>query len=104
MNRSNQSWLLGIVAVCWMAVGAFADQPLAPNRFVEVARSDTGGHFFSQVIYAPPIEGLVSWGTRTHQHEIRAHETRHFAASEGEWIDAFPTGKAAAWAGDYRQW
>jgi hypothetical protein len=62
------------------------------------------GHFFSQVIYAPPVEGLVSWGTQTHHHKIRAYETRHFLARENRWIDAFPADQAAAWASNYKQW
>lgn len=33
------------------------------NQFTEVTDSDAGGHFFSQVIYAPPLKGLVSWET-----------------------------------------
>ena len=51
--------LLGAV-IGWLATvaGAAAEppRPLAPTGFVEVARSDVGGHFFSQVIYAPPAE------------------------------------------------
>ena len=99
--------LLG-AAIGWLATAAWAvaeaTDPLPPNRFVEVARSDVGGHFFSQVIYAPPVEGLVSWGTQTHHDKIRAHEMRHFPVRENRWIDAFPTDKAAAWAGIYKQW
>jgi len=38
---------------------------MAANKFVELDRDDLGGHYFSQVIYAPTIEGVVSWGTRT---------------------------------------
>jgi len=43
-----------------------AAEAVPPGKFVEVAKDDVGGHYFSQVIYAPTIEGLVSWGTRTH--------------------------------------
>jgi hypothetical protein len=37
---------------------------LPANEFVGVGGDDTGGHFFSQVIYAPSIDAAVSWGTR----------------------------------------
>jgi len=96
-----------VLAVCLgIAVTVSGSKLLAAdvNRFVEVARSDAGGHFFSQVIYAPPAQGLVSWGTQTHHHKIRAHETRHFLVRENRWIDAFPAEQAAAWAGNYKQW
>ena len=96
-----------VLAVCLgIAVTVPGSKLLAAdvNRFVEVARSDVGGHFFSQVIYAPPAQGLVSWGTQTHHHKIRAHETRHFLVRENRWIDAFPAEQAAAWAGNYKQW
>ncbi len=74
------------------------------NRFVQVAASDVGGHFFSQVIYAPSVKALVSWGTRTHAHKIRAHEVQHFLAGENKWIDAYPHDKADEWAGNFKQW
>jgi len=90
-----------LLGVCG-AVGISGEIP--GNRFIEVARSDAGGHFFSQVIYAPSAEVLVSWGTQTHQHAIRTHETRHFLAAENRWIDAFPPGKENAWAGHPKQW
>ena len=86
-----------------LAVSAIAAGPEA-NRFVKVAESDIGGHFFSQVIYAPPAKSLVSWGTRTHAHKIRAHEVQHFLIGEDRWIDAFPAGKAEQWAGNFKQW
>ena len=66
MKNMIRKPLLG-AAIGWLATTAWAvaeaTDPLPPNRFVEVAQSDVGGHFFSQVIYAPPVEGLVSWGT-----------------------------------------
>ena len=48
------------------------------NRFELVSQNETAGHFFSQVIYAPTANSLVSWGTRTHAHKIRAYEVQHF--------------------------
>ncbi len=74
------------------------------NRFVEVASLETGGHFFSQVVYAPTAKALVSWGTQTHHHPIRTHETRHFLIGENRWIDAFPPEKEKDWAGKPKQW
>lgn len=74
------------------------------NRFVPVAHNDVNGLFFSQVIYAPSVDSLVSWGTRTHAHKIRAHETQHFLVGENRWIDAFPLEKATAWAGHFKPW
>jgi hypothetical protein len=76
----------------------------AANRFVPVAESDVNGHFFSQVIYAPSVQSLISWGTRTHARKIRAHETLHFLVEESRWLDAFPEGKEKAWAGNFKQW
>ncbi|MEQ8788800.1 MAG: kelch repeat-containing protein [Pirellulaceae bacterium] len=86
-----------------LASPAFAAETEA-NRFVKVAESDVGGHFFSQVVYAPAAKALVSWGTRTHAHKIRAHEVQHFLVGEDRWIDAFPAGAAEQWAGDFKQW
>ena len=74
------------------------------NRFIQVAESDVGGHFFSQVIYAPSTKAFVSWGTRTHAHKIRAYEVQHFLAAENRWIDALPPDKAEQWAGKFKQW
>jgi len=88
------------------AVSAAGDQDagLPANAFVEVCRSETGGHFFSQVIYAPSAGVFVSWGTQTHHHPIRTHETRHFVPGENRWVDAFPEAVAEAWAGHPKQW
>ncbi|MHC4406980.1 MAG: Kelch repeat-containing protein, partial [Planctomycetota bacterium] len=82
--------------------GARAEAPA--NEFVEVARSEAGGHFFSQVVYAPSAAAFVSWGTQTHHHRIRTHETRHFVAGENRWIDAFPSGVEQAWSASPKQW
>jgi hypothetical protein len=81
-----------------------ADREIPPNQFVEVDRSDVGGHFFSQVIYAPSERVLVSWGTQTHHHPIRTHETRHFVPGDNQWIDAIPAGMAQRWDGAPKQW
>ena len=74
------------------------------NRFIKIAENDTGGNFFSQTIYAPPAKALVSWGTRTHAHKIRAHEVQHFRVPENRWIDAFPLDKADPWTGNFKRW
>jgi len=74
------------------------------SRFIEVARSESGGHFFSQVIYAPAAEAFVSWGTQTHHHPIRTHETRHFPLDRNDWIDALPAAKEDVWRGQPKQW
>ena len=78
--------------------------PPTPNTFVEVARDDIGGHYFSQVIYAPTIDALVTWGTRTHSKPIRAHETQHYLVRDGKWVDAWPPGTADTWAGRFKRW
>ena len=83
---------------------AAADVDIPANRFVRVGSGEVGGHFFSQVIYAPTIRGLVSWGTQTHHHKIRTHETRHFVVEGNRWIDALPPEKAEAWPGNPKQW
>ena len=57
-------------------------EPLPPNTFVEVDRSEVGGHYFSQVIYASSVNSFVSWGTQTHHHPIRTYEIRHFLPGE----------------------
>ena len=72
-------------------------EPTPPGKFVQVADDDVGGHYFSQVIYAPTIGQLVTWGTRSHSKPIRAHETQHFLPERNEWIDAWPAGKEGAW-------
>jgi len=93
-------------AVLVIAVGCgaarAAETPV--GKFVEVAADDVGGHYVSQVIYAPTVKALVTWGTRTHAAAIRAHETQHFLVEKGVWIDAWPSGKEQAWAGKYRKW
>ena len=96
------------LAVAWAlvlspAAGAGRAETTA-GKFVQVADDDVGGHYFSQVIYAPTIRGLVSWGTRIHSKPIRAHETQHFLVAENKWIDAWPAGKEAAWAGEFKRW
>lgn len=78
-------------------------EPLA-NQFLKVAENEVGGHFFSQVIYAPSAKAVVSWGTRTHAHKIRAHETLHFPIEDNRWMDAFPRDKEKPWSGSYKQW
>ncbi|MEK6234839.1 MAG: hypothetical protein N2C14_09015, partial [Planctomycetales bacterium] len=90
--------------ITFFALLSFVAAELGGNQFVKVAESETGGHFFSQVIHAPTTKALVSWGTRTHAHKIRAHETQHFLVDENRWINAFPHGKADAWAGKSKQW
>ncbi|MGM0489133.1 MAG: Kelch repeat-containing protein [Planctomycetota bacterium] len=82
--------------------GAAAELPA--NRFVKVADNEIGGHFFSQVVYAPPVKAFVSWGTQTHQDPIRTHETRHFLLDENRWRDALPPGREDDWAGSPRSW
>ena len=77
---------------------------LPPNRFVEVAGLKEGGHFFSQVVYAPSAGVFVSWGTQTHHTAIKTYETRHFLPAENRWVDAFPPGKETAWAKKPKQW
>ena len=99
---SNRLYL-STAAVLFLASQGIPAEPEA-NRFIKVSESDVGGHFFSQVIYAPATETLVSWGTRTHAHKIRAHEVQHFLVPENRWIDAFPHDKAEQWAGNFKQW
>ena len=79
-------------------------EPLPPNTFVEVDRSEAGGHYFSQVIYAASVDSFVSWGTQTHHHPIRTYETRHFLRGENRWIDAFPVGRKESWSAKVKQW
>jgi len=102
--KSSTVWFAAGTLLCFVVLGPVARGEVPANRFVEVARSETGGHFFSQVIYAPTAKALVSWGTQTHHHPIRTHETRHFLADRGEWIDAFPPGKEKDWSGNPKQW
>ena len=78
--------------------------PPPPGRFVEVDRGKEGGHFFSQVIYAPAAEAFVSWGTQTHSRPIKTYETRHFLPKRNLWIDAFPPGKEKAWRATPKNW
>ncbi|MHC4717821.1 MAG: Kelch repeat-containing protein, partial [Planctomycetota bacterium] len=97
--------LAGWSAAAMVALSAAASAAAGEaNTFVEIARDDVGGHYFSQVIYAPTVKALVSWGTRTHSKPIRAHETQHFLVGEDRWVDAWPAGKEQAWAGKYRRW
>ena len=93
---------LGLVlcAVAWSAPAA----DLPAGKFVQVAEDEVGGCYFSQVIYAPTIRAVVSWGTRIHSKPILAHETQHFLVDRNAWIDAWPPGKEQAWAGKYRKW
>ena len=80
--------VLAAVASLVLTAPSSAGLEIPPNTFVEVACSEVGGHFFSQVIYAPSAKALVSWGTQTHHHRIRTHETRHCLIDENRWIDA----------------
>ena len=82
----------------------YAHAEVPANTFVEVGRDDVGGHFFSQVIYAPTINGVVTWGTKTHSKPIRAHETQHFDVKQGRWVDAFPESKMDEWSGKFKRW
>ena len=101
MNHSH-SWIL-VAAIVALTAAAVSAEPVAWNTFVEVGK-DFGGHYYSQMIYAPPIQGIVSWGTRVHGPAMKAHETLHFLVEKNEWIDAWPVGKADAWAGKYKRW
>ncbi len=103
MKRARPWIGLGAVAV-FIFLASSVDASSEVGKFVEVASDDVGGHFFSQVIYAPTVNAVVSWGTRTHSHPIRAHETQHFLVDENNWIDAWPSGKEEIWAGEYRKW
>jgi len=102
------AWRIVCVLAAMFAVtdvlGPAVAAEIPANRFVEVASLETGGHFFSQVVYAPTAKALVSWGTQTHHHPIRTHETRHFLIDENRWIDAFPPEKKEDWAGKPKQW
>ena len=73
----------GILVICVGLVPAPLLAESVASRFVEVARDETGGHFFSQVIYARTTGELVSCGTRTHAKPIRAHETQPTSARTG---------------------
>ena len=95
-------WVVAWV-VASLAVGAAAATAPA-GRFVRVAHDDVGGHYFSQIIYAPTVRALVTWGTRSHSKPIRAHETQHFPIDEATWLDAWPAGKAKAWTGKFKRW
>jgi hypothetical protein len=73
---------LGLSAACVLLL-ASQGVPAGPdsNRFIQVAESDVGGHFFSQVIYAPTAKSLVSWGfcaiTSCHQSEQQHERLRN---------------------------
>ncbi len=90
-------------ALCFAASQALGGE-IPAGTFVEVAADEVGGHYVSQVIYAPTIDALVSWGTRTHSKPVLAHETQHFPVAGNKWIDAFPPGKQDAWAGKFKRW
>jgi len=102
MRSSAVRAALGATLVLGAGAARGAEPPA--GKFVEVSHDEVGGHLFSQVIYAPTINALVSWGTRIHSKPIRAHETQHFVPAENRWVDAWPPGKAAAWAGKFRKW
>ena len=72
------------------------------GAFVDVTQEPTGGHFFSQIIYAPNVNAVVTWGTRVHGKKFKQHETQMFLVKENRWIDAWPEEKNEAWAGKYR--
>jgi len=92
------------VAIALSLCGPAPADETPVGKFVLVAEDGVGGHYYSQVIYAPTIKAIVSWGTRTHSKPIRAHETQHFLVAENRWIDAWPIGKEKAWGGEFRKW
>ena len=98
MRRMAAAIVVALVARASTA----ADIPA--GRFVEVGSDAAGGHFFSQVIYAPTVNAVVSWGTQTHAKPIRTHETQHFLVEADRWIDAWPFDKARTWKGKFKQW
>ncbi|MCG3178457.1 MAG: hypothetical protein BIFFINMI_00784 [Phycisphaerae bacterium] len=93
--------ILGFGLLILANAAAGADE--APGPFRPLSQ-DTGGHPFSQVIYAPTINALVSWGTRVHGIRMTAAETMHFPVEQGKWIDALPAAVADKWAGQYKEW
>ena len=93
-----------LFAGLFLVLGTAAAEEIPAGKFVEVAADEVGGHYFSQVIFAPPVKAVVSWGTRIHGPKMGAHETQHFLVEENRWIDAWPLGKEKDWAGKYRQW
>lgn len=97
---SRRFWVCGLI---WLLV-APAHAEIPPGKFVLAAKDDVGGHYFSQVIYAPTIDAVVTWGTRSHSKPIRAHETQHFLPGRNEWIDAWPPGKESAWSVKFKRW
>ena len=89
MKRCDSLRVVVILGLIFLGNSKAAAE-IPANQFVEVAKREIGGHLFSQVIYAPSVEAFVSWGTQTHEHKIRTHETRHFLPQKSRWIDAFP--------------
>jgi len=73
------------------------------NQWTDLKTDDQGGRYFSAMAYAPAINGLVWWGTRTHSTKITTYETRHFDLGTATWADAFPPGKGA-WAAKPKYW
>jgi hypothetical protein len=62
-EQSTLNQLSLSTAILLLASQALAAE-LEANRFIKVAESDAGGHFFSQVIYAPSTQTLVSLTSR----------------------------------------
>lgn len=98
-------WMIFVKAaiVCQAILNAAGSSDGSAGKFIQVAKDDVGGHYYSQVIYSPPVSGLVTWGTRTHSKPILSHETQHFLVKENRWIHAWPWGKEKAWAGAYKE-
>jgi hypothetical protein len=97
------TWCPALISLT-ISGAAWGASEIPAGRFVQVAADDSGGHYHSQVIFAPTVHGLVSWGTRVHGPPMRAHETQIYLPAENRWIDAWPRDKAAEWQGKFKNW
>ncbi len=91
-----------VVLVAWAGRAALAAEPPAladailnapSNRWTQIAADGGAGCFASGTVYMPPVNALISWGTRIHSAKFTRHEVCHIDIGKAGIVEALPPGK-----------
>jgi len=63
------------------------------NKWTPITADGGAGCFASGTVYMPPVNALISWGTRIHSAKFTRHEVCHVDLEKARVIEAFPPGK-----------
>ena len=109
MKRCNVIFY-SLFVLCMLAPQMYSEESLlsdaiknAPaNTWTLLFKDGGSGCFGSGTVYMPPVNSIISWGTRVHSAKRSSFSTLHFNLEKCIFVPAYPKGKEEEWKGKFK--